>query len=481
MTWGYDADVMRFLGPVGQGNIQDHAKALNRDISQERFEEHQKSRPIIFIAHSLGGLIVKGALFLSYLEGRREAPASINPRLAAIRMCTQGILFAGTPHQGSDKAKWAATATKLAWFIQKDQSTRLLDALERGSDVLETLQDNFKNILEGFAVYTLIEEIAYPKIGKIVEKDSARIGWHEIEVLIHANHSDMVKFASATDNDYKKVKYCIREIIVDRIQSAGAEFHALPRSPRSSSSWYRPRDALSRDDSRQSSDSTQQGLLTYRQQNSGLLGASSPVQQPLERSVERSTSRGSGSRFAESRGSQLSLADDVAYSMQQGKYYLQQQDRNDPQNLNAANENFMRARDMLLRSNSPDPAALVRALHQIINVRIEMSFNKGLRPEEKWAHVQTARSFGEDAFKYAQQSPNAGDVSLVKLQHAIMGGREAEVAPRLGATPQEVRRRKDEAIKTITASLDELQRSGNLNVDKHRTWAESWRTRLRQS
>ena len=77
-------------------------------------------------------------------------------------------MFAGTPHQGSDKAKWAATATQLAWFIQKDQSTKLLDALERGSDVLETLQDNFKNILEGFAVYTLIEEIPYPKIGKVL-------------------------------------------------------------------------------------------------------------------------------------------------------------------------------------------------------------------------------------------------------------------------------------------------------------------------
>jgi hypothetical protein len=37
----------------------------------------------------------------------------------------------------------------------------------------------------------------------------------------------MVKFASPTDNDYKKVRNCIREIIVDRIQSAGAENHGM--------------------------------------------------------------------------------------------------------------------------------------------------------------------------------------------------------------------------------------------------------------
>lgn len=40
----------------------------------------------------------------------------------------------------------------------------LVEALKSGNQTLEFLQDNFKDILEDFAVYSLIEEIPYPKI-----------------------------------------------------------------------------------------------------------------------------------------------------------------------------------------------------------------------------------------------------------------------------------------------------------------------------
>ncbi len=52
-----------------------------------------------------------------------------------------------------------------------------------------------------------------------MEKDSAQIGWHEIEVPIHANHSNMVKFASRRDSNYKRVRNCIDAIIRDRIEN----------------------------------------------------------------------------------------------------------------------------------------------------------------------------------------------------------------------------------------------------------------------
>ena len=63
--WGYDADVFHFFGPAGTGNINDHSKRLLNDLSRVRFESHEIERPLIFIAHSLGGLIVKDVCTLS--------------------------------------------------------------------------------------------------------------------------------------------------------------------------------------------------------------------------------------------------------------------------------------------------------------------------------------------------------------------------------------------------------------------------------
>lgn len=86
-------------------------------------------------------------------------------RVAALKRSTVGLLFAETPHRRSDKAQWVSIATKLAYLIQKDRSTVLVEALKSGNQTHEYLQDNFKDILEDFAVYSLIEEIPYPKIG----------------------------------------------------------------------------------------------------------------------------------------------------------------------------------------------------------------------------------------------------------------------------------------------------------------------------
>lgn len=65
---------MRFFGPVGQGNIRDHARSLNRDLSQERIEDHQVFRPIIFFAHSLGGLVVKN-VSIPVQSARKQRPS----------------------------------------------------------------------------------------------------------------------------------------------------------------------------------------------------------------------------------------------------------------------------------------------------------------------------------------------------------------------------------------------------------------------
>ena len=56
MSFGYDA--ISAFGNTTAGVI-DHAKDLLASLIDTREEESERLRPIIFIAHSLGGIVVK--------------------------------------------------------------------------------------------------------------------------------------------------------------------------------------------------------------------------------------------------------------------------------------------------------------------------------------------------------------------------------------------------------------------------------------
>ena len=107
------------------------------------------------------------ALFISYLEGVKQTALAIDHRLAALKLYTKGILFAGTPHRGSNMAKWICTATKFASLVQSDRNTELIRMLKSGSEKLDDIQEDFKQIVESFAVYSLLEEIPFRRIGKV--------------------------------------------------------------------------------------------------------------------------------------------------------------------------------------------------------------------------------------------------------------------------------------------------------------------------
>jgi hypothetical protein len=62
ITYGYDADVLRLTKPAGQNTIREHAKTLINDLSGIRTDA--VGRPIIFVVHSLGGLLIQDALLI---------------------------------------------------------------------------------------------------------------------------------------------------------------------------------------------------------------------------------------------------------------------------------------------------------------------------------------------------------------------------------------------------------------------------------
>lgn len=64
-TLGYDADVDRFRSTASQNTIFQHAADLLSDVA-DLLESDDGDLPVIFVVHSLGGIIVKDVCFSKF-------------------------------------------------------------------------------------------------------------------------------------------------------------------------------------------------------------------------------------------------------------------------------------------------------------------------------------------------------------------------------------------------------------------------------
>lgn len=201
LTYGYDAYILRKF-VVSMNGLVDHAKNLLNDLTTERTSSSASHRPIVFVAHSLGGLVCKEAVLLS-----RNNP---EPHLRLIFEHTKGVLFMGTPHRGSWMAQWARIpATALG--IVKSTNDTLLKVLRTDDMYLESVQDRFwsmvreqRSVGRGFEVTSFFEERPLPVAGMVVPKESATLeGYNTMSV--NADHRSMVKFASENESGFKRL------------------------------------------------------------------------------------------------------------------------------------------------------------------------------------------------------------------------------------------------------------------------------------
>lgn len=196
MTFGYDADVIKIWGIAGSNNLRNHGKSLAFAVSDRR--RPCRERPIIFIAHSLGGLVCEQAL-LYCREGERN--------LEKVFQSTRGIIFMGTPHAGADLAKWGF---KLAQYLDVGRRTNsaILDPLRQKSDVLTAVQQQFQQLLRKrgieIYIYCFFEEKAVIGVGLIVPEYSAVLSQYPNQG-ISANHMDMTRFIGENDGGYQRV------------------------------------------------------------------------------------------------------------------------------------------------------------------------------------------------------------------------------------------------------------------------------------
>lgn len=201
LSYGYDAYVVR-KSVVSRNELGDHAKNLLTDLTTYRAIEGGVGRPLVFVAHSLGGLVCKDAILLS----RNNAEAHLQDVFNSVR----AIAFMGTPHRGSWMDNWANLPASAFGFV-KSTNQSLLKVLMTDDTYLQSVQDRFwgmireqQNSGREIKVTCFFEELPLPMLGLVVAKESATLeGYHAI--TIHGNHSDMVKFASGEDNGFKRL------------------------------------------------------------------------------------------------------------------------------------------------------------------------------------------------------------------------------------------------------------------------------------
>lgn len=201
LTYGYDADIMR-KSVAGANRLIDHATNLLTDLTTDRLCSNASTRPLIFIAHSLGGLVCKEAILLS-----RNNPEA---HLRGLFEFVKGIIFMGTPHKGSWMSDWARIPATALGFV-KSNNKSLLTILQTNDQFLESIQVRFAAMVRELRengrrieLTCFFEELPLRVVGKVVSKDSATFeGYNSIS--IHGNHSDMVKFGSAEDNGFKRL------------------------------------------------------------------------------------------------------------------------------------------------------------------------------------------------------------------------------------------------------------------------------------
>lgn len=150
MTFGYDSTVA-FSKSVA--HIEDKALDLLNRLGAER-DETTDRRPIVFICHSLGGIVVKKALILAHERSSDSA-------FKDILMNTKAIAFLGVPHKGSDSAWWAnfaANALKGA-SIGLSTNNALVADLRKDSSVLSNISKQFIDRGRDLTIYTFYERL----------------------------------------------------------------------------------------------------------------------------------------------------------------------------------------------------------------------------------------------------------------------------------------------------------------------------------
>ncbi len=206
-TFGYDAAWRGATKSVS--NVTDFAKEL---LFEMRFgsdgsgeDLNLGANPIIFVAHSMGGLVTKKACLLGLQDANYQG----------IIQAVSAIIFLSTPHRGTHLAKILNRVLSASFQSSKN----FISDLDKGSSAIEELNEQFRHLAPKLSIWSFYETLATsigPRQIMVLEKESSVLGYPgEISRSLQADHHDICKFSSPMDPNYVSVRNAIKTLVTE--------------------------------------------------------------------------------------------------------------------------------------------------------------------------------------------------------------------------------------------------------------------------
>ena len=200
LTYGYNSN---FKGAGTNLNIIDFAKDLlfRMLVFTDGLGEDNVPigrHPIIFVAHSMGGLVVvKKAYVLGKHDGQYAHSISK----------IHGIMFLATPHRGASYAKILNNILATAPIGAPPKS--YIEDLDTQSRTLQDINEQFRTLCGELSLISFFETLK-TSLGitksLVVEKESGVLGYpQEMSNPLNADHQTICKFKSREDVNYISV------------------------------------------------------------------------------------------------------------------------------------------------------------------------------------------------------------------------------------------------------------------------------------
>lgn len=215
LSYGYNSAVQFSQSAA---SISAFADSFLEELLTWRRSAVEETRPIIFICHSLGGIVVKEAL------NRAHECA----RFHKLRDAVTAIAFFGTPHRGADLARWGTMVARMLRAASLGLSTnvRVVSELQARSEVLRGISRRFVERGRELKILSFWETEQLAWVGaKVVEEDSATLDWpNETAIPVEGDHRSICQFSSMEENRYRCVWTNLQKLAGDWVRKGELMF-----------------------------------------------------------------------------------------------------------------------------------------------------------------------------------------------------------------------------------------------------------------